>query len=288
MAVVQRPTVRRRVLAANLRRLRLDTGLEQEDAARELACDLSKIFRIEKGESGIRQVDLRLLLDLYGITDPKEREGWLLLARESRKRRWWRSLEDQLPDDFLDLVGLEEDVTHLRAFEPGIVHGLLQTEAYAEAVIGGGEPGPLSEEWQARVRVRMERQTALTRSEAPLKAWIILGEGALRQQNGGPAVLHDQLSHLVALTELPNLTLQVLPFAAGAYPGGPYPFAIYRFPEPSKMEVVVLENHTAPSYLETPSDTGYYGDVFDRLRAAALSPIDSQSFIGEVAKQLRQ
>lgn len=288
MAVVQRPTVRRRVLAANLRRLRLDVGLEQEDAARALSCDPSKISRIEKGESGIRQVDLRLLLDLYGIANVKDREGWLVLAREDRKRRWWRSLEDQLPDDFLDLVGLEEDVTHLRAFEAGLVHGLLQSEAYAEAVIGAGEPGPLSPERRARVDVRMERQKAITRSEAPLEAWIVLGESALRQQYGGPEVLYGQLQHLMALSELSNVTLQVLPFTVGAYRGGPYPFAIYRFPEPSEMEVVVLENHTAHSYLETPADTGYYRDVFERLCAAAKSPIDSQSFIGEVAKQLRQ
>jgi transcriptional regulator with XRE-family HTH domain len=288
VAVVQRPTVRRRVLAANLRRLRLEKGLEQEDAARELACDPSKISRIEKGESGIRQVDLRLLLRLYGIEDATDVEGWLVLARESRKRRWWRSLEDQLPDDFLDLVGLEEDVTHLRAFEPGIVHGLLQSEAYAEAVIGAGEPGPLSEGALARVGVRMERQKAITRDDAPLDVWIILGESALRQQYGGPAVLSGQLQHLMALTELTNVTLQVVPFTVGAYRGGPYPLSIYRFPEPSEMEVVVLENQTAHSYLETPADTGFYRDVFDRLRAAALSPIDSQSFIGEVAKQLRQ
>ncbi len=255
MAVVQRPTVRRRVLAANLRRLRLDVGLEQEDAARALSCDPSKISRIEKGESGIRQVDLRLLLDLYGIANVKDREGWLVLAREDRKRRWWRSLEDQLPDDFLDLVGLEEDVTHLRAFEAGLVHGL-QSEAYAEAVIGAGGPGPLSPERRARVDVRMERQKAITRSEAPLEAWIVLGESALRQQYGGPEVLYGQLQHLMALSELSNVTLQVLPFTVGAYRGGPYPFAIYRFPEPSEMEVVVLENHTAHSYLETPADTG--------------------------------
>lgn len=288
MAVVQRPTVRRRVLAANLRRLRLDKGLEQEDAARELSCVPSKISRIEKGESGIRPIDLKALLKLYGINDAAEVEGWLVLARESRKRRWWRSLEDQLPDDFLDLVGLEEDVTHIRAYEPGLVHGLLQTEAYAEAVIGAGEPGPLSEARRARVEVRMARQVAITRSDDPLEAWIILGEAALRQQYGGPAVLAGQLQQLAALSELENVTLQVLPFTVGAYRGGPYPFATYRFPEPSDMEVVVLENHTAHSYLETPGDTSYYGDVFDRLRAAALSPIDSQSLIGEVARQLRQ
>lgn len=286
MAVVQRPTVRRRVLASNLRRLRSDRGLHLEHAAEVLSCDPSKISRIEKAESGIRQVDLKLLLDLYEIKDPEERAGWLALARESRERRWWRDLEDQLPHDFLDLVGLEEDVSHLRGFEPGLVHGLLQTQAYAEAVVGGGAPGPLTEEQQARVQVRLERQKAITRSDHPLEAWIILGESALRQEYGGPAVLLGQLRQLVELSELPNVTLQVLPFSAGAYEGGPYPFTIYRFPKPSAMEVVVLENHTVQSYLEGLGDTEYYGDTFDRLRSVALGPLKSQSLMRDLAGQL--
>ncbi|GAQ58809.1 helix-turn-helix domain-containing protein [Streptomyces acidiscabies] len=286
MAVVQRPTVRRRVLAANLRRLRSDRGLHLEHAAEVLSCDPSKISRIEKAESGIRQVDLKLLLDLYEIKDPEERAGWLALARESRERRWWRDLEDKLAHDFLDLVGLEEDVSHLRGFEAGLVHGLLQTRAYAEAVVGGGEPGPLSEVRQARVQVRMERQKALTRSERPLETWLVIGEAALRHEYGGRAVLLDQLRYLVELSELSNVTLQVLPFSAGAYRGGPYPFMIYRFPKPSVMEVVSLENHMGQSYLEKPSDIKYYGEAFDRLCSVASSPLQSQSLIRDLAGQL--
>lgn len=132
----------------------------------------------------------------------------------------------------------------------------------------------------------MERQKAITRSTQPLETWMILGEAALRQEYGGPAVLRDQLRHLTELSELPNVTLQVLPFSAGAYRGGPFPFMIYRFPEPSEMEVVALENHTSQTYLETPRDTGYYGDVFNHLRASALGPIESQSLIREIAGQL--
>jgi transcriptional regulator with XRE-family HTH domain len=283
MAVVQRPTVRRRVLATNLRRLREERGLHLEDAANALSCDASKISRIEKALSGIRQVDLKVLLDLYGVKDPKEREGWLVLARESRSKRWWRSLEDRLPHDFLDLVGLEEDVSNLRGFEPGVIQGLLQTRAYAEAVIGGDEPGPLNDEQRARVDVRMERTKALTRSEHPLEVWMILGEAALRQQYGGPVVVHKQLHHLIEMAQLPNVTLQALPFSVGAYQGGPFPFMVYRFPEPSSMEVVVLENHTAHTYLEAPRDTGFYSDIFNHLRASALDPLASQSLIRDIA-----
>ncbi|MGO4754503.1 helix-turn-helix domain-containing protein [Streptomyces sp. 2MCAF27] len=288
MRAEQRPTVRRRVLGSNLRRLREQRGLFLEHAAAPLSCDPSKISRIESGRSGIRQLDLKALLDLYDVTDSIEREGWLSLARESRRRRWWRTLEDRLPQDFLDLIGLEVDVSCCRGFEPGLVHGLLQTQAYAEAVIGDGDTGPLDEQRQARVEVRMERQKAVTRSENPLQVWMILGEAALRQQYGGPAVLREQLDHLIDLAALSNVTLQVLPFAARAYRGGPYPFAIYRFPEPSTLEAVVLENHTVQTYLETPEDTGIYGDAFDHLRATAMGALESQALIREIAKQLDQ
>ncbi|MBK3559302.1 helix-turn-helix domain-containing protein [Streptomyces sp. MBT56] len=286
MAVVQRPTVRRRVLATHLRRLREERELPYEAAAEALSCDTSKIRRFERAESGIRQVDLNLLLDLYGITDTTEREGWLALARESRKRRWWRDLEDRLPNDFLDLVGLEEDVSYCRGFEPGVIHGLLQTEDYATAVIGGGDP--LDAERLERVRVRMERQKAITRSERPLGAWFILGEAALRQQIGGPKVIQAQLNHLIEVSELPNVTLQVLPFSVRAYRGGPIAFTIYRFPEPSEMEVVVLENHKSHTYLEGPLDTGFYGDVFNHLRAAASGQMESQALIREIIGQVGQ
>ena len=123
-----------------------------------------EVSRIESGRSGIRQLDLRVLLDLYGIRDPAEREGWLSLAREARRQRWWRALEDQLPRDFLDLIGLEEDVSRCRGFQPSIVPGLFQTEAYATAVIQGGLAGSLTEEQKTKVQIRLERQKALTRS----------------------------------------------------------------------------------------------------------------------------
>ncbi|WP_415950944.1 helix-turn-helix domain-containing protein [Streptomyces sp. KLOTTS4A1] len=282
-----RPTVRKRVLGTNLRRLREERGLLLEDAAQRLSCHVAKVSRIESGRSGIRQLDLRELLDLYGVKDRAARESWLALARESRRRRWWRVLEDQLPQDFLDLVGLEDEVSECRGFQPAIVPGLFQTEAYATAVIRGGAPGPLNDEQQTKVRVRMERQKALTRSDPePLKVWMILGEAALRQEVGGPKVLRDQLMHLVRVAQLPTVTLQVLPFSAGACQGGPYPFLIYSFPPPAGLEVVLLENFASHAYLETQEDTARLGSAFDHLRASALSPLDSESRIIELAEEL--
>lgn len=284
----QRPTVRRRVLGSNLRRLREDAGLYAEHAAEHLGCDTSKISRIESGRSGIRQIDLKALLDLYKVKNKTEREGWLSVSREGRHQRWWRDFEDQLPQDFLDLVGLEEDVSLCRGFEPGLIPGLFQTPRYAEAVIKGGTPGPLDEEEKAKLRVRMERQKVVTETEDPMSVWVVLGEAALRQRYGGCETLAEQLDHLTKLAQLPQVTLQVLPFATGAYPGGPYPFSIYRFPQPSSMEVVVLESHTSQLYLEVPKDTRYYGEVFDHLRAAALGAMESQSLIQEISEEIRR
>jgi transcriptional regulator with XRE-family HTH domain len=282
-----RPTVRRRVLGTNLRRLREEKELYLEHAAKELGCHPGKISRIESGRSGIRQLDLRVLLDLYSISDQRTREGWLALARESRRQRWWRSLEDKLPQDFLELIGLEDEVSAVRGFEPTIVHGLLQTEEYATAVIKGSATGPLSEEQKTRVRVRLERQKALQRTETvPLKLWMVLGEAALRQQIGGVRVLRDQLRHLAEIAQLPNVTLQVLPFTAGALEGGMLPFSLYSFPEPAELEVVYMEHFTSHTYLEHPDDTAYYNSAFDHVLASALSPLDSEALILRIADEL--
>ncbi|GAA3851217.1 helix-turn-helix domain-containing protein [Streptomyces sedi] len=282
-----KPTVRRRVLGTNLRRLRESHGLLLDHAAEVLSCNISKVSRIESGRSPIRPLDLKTLLDLYEVTDPGAREGWLSLARESKKQRWWRVLEDRLPQDFVDLIGLEEDISYCRGFQPGVIDALFQTKEYAEAVIGGGSPGPLGPDETTKLDVRLERQKALTREENPIGVWMILGEGALRQQVGGPAVMRAQLRHLIELAKLPSVTLQVLPFSVGAYRGGPFPFKVYRFPEPSDMQVVLLENHVSHTYLEDPSDIGFYGDVFDHLRATACGELESQRLIEGIIKETK-
>jgi transcriptional regulator with XRE-family HTH domain len=280
-------TVTRRVLGANLRRLRLEKGLHLDHAARELDCHPAKISRIESGRSGLRQLDLRVLLDLYGVEDQAAREVWAILARESRRQRWWRVLEDRLPYSFLELVGLEDEVAACRQFEPNIVPGLFQTEDYATAIFQWGSTGPLNEHQRTKLEVRMGRQQTLHRTDAePLKLWAILGEAALRQQVGGPAVLREQLRHLAEVALLPHVTVQVLPFQAGAIKGGMLPFRIYAFPAPVDLEVVVLEQLTTHEYLEDPKDTDYYGSVFDHARAAALSPRDSEALILGIADEL--
>ncbi|WP_406288278.1 helix-turn-helix domain-containing protein [Embleya sp. NBC_00896] len=287
MGAEQYPTVRRRVLGANLRRLREDKSLLLEDAAGALSCHPAKVSRIESGRSGIRPLDLKALLDLYAVADSAARDGWLALAREGRRQRWWRDLADRLPQDFLDLIGLEAEVASCRGFQPSIIPGLFQTEEYATAVIQGGTVGPVDEQCRTRVRVRLDRQRVLTRGEpAPLQAFMVIGEAALRQEIGGHRVLREQLGHLIEIAQLSNVTVQVLPFSAGAYPGGPTPFSIYGFPPPSGMEVVSLENITSHAYLERAQDTAHYSKVFADLRGIALSPLESEAFIAARADQL--
>jgi transcriptional regulator with XRE-family HTH domain len=282
-----RPTVRRRVLGTNLRRLREEKGLYLEHAAKELSCHPGKISRIESGRSGIRQLDLRVLLDLYDVNDEAARESWLALARESRRQRWWRVLEDKLPQDFLELIGLEDEVSRCRGFMPSTIHALLQTEDYATSIIQGGATGPLNDDQQTKLHIRMERQKALHRTEAlPLNLWMVLGETALRQQVGGPKVLANQLRHVAEVAQLPNVTVQVLPFAAGACTGGMLPFTLYGFPAPAELEVVVLEHFTSHAYLESANDTGLYNSAFDHIRASALSPLDSEALILNIADEL--
>ncbi|MCF2531788.1 helix-turn-helix transcriptional regulator [Yinghuangia sp. KLBMP8922] len=264
--------------------MRESKGLLLEDAAAVLDCHIAKISRIELGHSGVRSAELKELLRTYGVTED-EWPGFLALAKTDRKRRWSRDLEDKLPTDFLDLIGLEADVSTLRIFHPSMVVGLFQTEDYATSVIQGGRVGPLDDERRTKVRVRLERQRVLTR-EVPLEVRAVLGEGALRQMVGGADVMRTQLLHLVEVAQMPTVTIQVLPFSAGAYPGGPLPFLIYGFPPPSGLEVVTLEYLTGHLYLENPDETDHFARVFEELRAVALSPLESQALMNDYTDRL--
>lgn len=292
MANEHRRTIRKRVLGTNLRLMRERLDLLLEDAAEVLECHPAKISRIESAQSGVRPVELKALLARYGVTDPQDQAGWLALAREGRRGRGVRNLDpswptEQLAPDLMDLIGLESDVASCLLFQPGIVPGLLQTEAYATAVIQGGRTGPLEQHRQVKLRVRMERQIVVTRSEPPpVEMWVVLGEAALRQQWGGPQVLAGQLDRLVVIGRMPNVTLQVLPFGTPGYPGGVLPFSIYSFPDAPELPVVTVESLTSHAYLEDTRDTAHYRKIFDEIRGIALSPAKSEALVTRIADQL--
>ncbi len=284
MSAVQSPTLRRRRLGAALRQLRERSEIPREEVAEKLDCSASKIGRIENGDVGVRRRDLDDMLDLYAVDDADQRDELHALARESKKRDgWWRKYSD-LPNRYLRLIELETVATSFRWFEPMVVPGLLQTEEYARAVIRTGRPTDNAEEVERRARVRMTRQELLTGDDPP-EFWTILDEAALRRVMGGPVVMRGQLERLAELADLPNVTVQVLPFTHGGHEAVAGAFTILRFPD-RDPDIVYVDGFAGDFYLEEEADVRGCSLVFDHLAAAALSPPQSVDLIGEVARGL--
>ena len=280
----QNPTLRARRLALELLRRREAAGLTREEAARQLEWSTSTIFRIETGRSRPQPGNVRVLLELYGVTGP-ERDGLIRLSREARQPGWWHSFRDILPNPYEVYIGLEAGAASIRNFEPVVIPGLLQTEEYARQTLRNG-PGELDREDVERlVQVRMERQRILGREDRP-RLWAVLDEAVIRRVVGGPEVMREQLRHLIDCAEQGKTTLQVVPFGAGAHAGTTGPFVIMDFPEPTDPSVVYVETLAGDIYLEERSDVSRYTIAFDRLRAAALHPDESVQIIEHVASSL--
>lgn len=279
MARGQSPTVRRRRLAGELRRLREAADLTIDEVGEKLECSASKVSRIETGHVGVTPRDARDMLALYGITGD-EQEALVQLAREARKRGWWHAYNEVFTGTF---VGLEADASSLRAFQALLVPGLLQTERYARAVIRALRPDAEDAEIRRRVAARMARQELLSDTPPP-EYWAVVDEAVLRRVVDGPEVMAEQLYRMAALAEKPNVTVQIVPFGAGAHPGMEGPFLIMGFPEQADPDVVYVDDSTSSGlYLEEPTDVRRYGLMFDHLRAAALKPDDSVELIAEAA-----
>jgi len=276
------PPVRRRLLGAALRRFRETAGYTLDDAARILECDRSKISRIETGQRGIRPKELRELLDEYGV-EADRRDALLVVARQAQQVGWWQSYSHVLSDAYQDFISLEASASTIWTYEAQLVPGLLQTEDYARAIAAASLFGETNEEREQFVQARLRRQQVLTRDH-PLQIWAILSEGALRQLVGGREVMQAQLRHLIEISgERSNVTLQVLPFAAGAHAATSGPFLIMKFPEAPDLGVVYLEGQTGGIYLESADEVARYTLVCDHLRASALSTAATMRLIEEVA-----
>jgi transcriptional regulator with XRE-family HTH domain len=277
----QNPTLRGRRLAVELMRRREASGLSREEAARRLEWSTSTIFRIETGRSRPQPGNVRVLLDLYGVTG-SERDGLIQLARESRQPGWWHSFRDVLPNPYEVYIGLEGGAASIRNFEPVVVPGLLQTEDYARAMFKGGPRELERDEIERRVEVRLARQQILTRDDRP-RLWAVIDEAVIHRLVGDPAVMRAQLGHLIDTAEQGKTTVQVVPFRAGAHAGTTGPFVILDFPEPTDPAVVYVETLAGDIYLEERADVNRYTIAFDRLLAAALHPDDSVRLIQQVA-----
>jgi transcriptional regulator with XRE-family HTH domain len=265
------PTVRRMLVGAQLRRLRTELGISREDAGEAIRASEWKIHRLENGQVGFKERDIIDLLRLYEVTDQDEVAAFLLLIREANTPGWWQHYGDVLPRWFRTYVDLESAATLIRTYEGQFVPGLLQTDDYMRAVVHGAHLDESSEELGRRVRLRMARQTLLTREQPP-RLWAVVDEAAMRRPVGGAEVMRGQLERLIEATKLPNVTLQVLPFGAGAHPAMQGSFSILRFPDRELPDVVYLEHLTNAVYLDKREEVERYLDVMELLCVQSEPP----------------
>ena len=281
----QNPTLRGRRLAMELLRRREATGMTREEVARQLEWSPSTLFRIETGRSRPQPGNVRMLLELYGVTGP-ERDGLIQLTREARQPGWWHSFRDVLPNPYEVYIGLEAGAASIRNFEPVVVPGLLQTADYAHEIFRNGPIELDPEEVERLLEVRLARQQILAREDRP-RLWAVIDEAVIRRTVGGPEVMRGQLRHLADAAQQGKTTIQVVPYRAGAHAGTTGPFVILDYAEATDPNVVYVETLAGDIYLEERSDVNRYTLAFDRLVAAALHPDESVQLIGRLASTLR-
>lgn len=274
----RQPTLARRQLGAELRRLRDAAGLTIERVAQHLECSDSKISRIERGQVSTSPRDVGDMLDLYPVDDWK-REELVQLARQARRRPWWEVEFHDLP---LAYASYETAARTIRTYQVQLVPGLLQTEDYARAVLRALRPGLEPPDVEGRIEVRIRQQAILTRPEPP-GVHAVLDEAVLRRPVGSAAVMRQQLERLLTWIEHPNVTVQILPFTAGEHAGMDGAFVLFGFGGPPEMDVVYLENTTNDFLLEEGDAVARYRVLFGHLREQALDPEESRALISKAS-----
>ncbi len=270
----QSPTIRRRRLGLTLRRLRDAAGVTIEQVATVLECSDSKVSRIETGQVGVSPRDVRDMLEFYGVSGD-QLDLLVQLARDAREKNWWDQEHGKVR--FATLVGFQDASSSMRTYQQYLIPGLLQTEDYARLILRETvDP----EEFKRAVRFRMARQALLFEPDAPAII-VILDEAVFCRSMGGPEVMRGQLDYLSEMAQRPNVTLQVLPFAAGPHPAVDGGFEIITFPDPLDPDVVYIEHATSDIYLEDTVAVGKYISIFDRVQGKALSPEASVLFIAQ-------
>ncbi|MFH9354149.1 helix-turn-helix domain-containing protein [Kitasatospora sp. NPDC017646] len=278
------PTVLRRRLGSELGKLRASREMNAKDVAAALDWSASKLSRIESGLVPLQERDAAKLLAHYGVTSPDEVKRFLNLTRQSRQQGWWHAYGDALPDWFRAYVGFESDAARIVTYQCELVPGLLQTEAYARHVIRAMNPTESAEEVERRVALRMDRQRILDRHEPP-QLWAIIGEAVIRRPVGGNQDMTEQLNHLAAMADAhPNITIQVLPFSAGAHAAMGASFSILSFND-IPGSVAYSEATTSSIYSERPQEIARHEDAFHRLMASSVQPERSIAWLREVAEE---
>jgi transcriptional regulator with XRE-family HTH domain len=276
------PSVGRRRLGTELRRLREQAGVTIESVAERLECSSSKISRIETGHIGASPRDVRDILALYGI-EGDAAEEWLTVARDARQKGWWQAYGAVLRGAY---VAFESATSRIRTFEGQVIPGLLQIPEYATEVIVAARPNITKELLSLRLEVRGHRQSLLIR-EHPVDLWVILDEAVLRRMVGGPEVMAAQLARLVELAQEPHITVQVLSASAGAHAGMEGSFSILEYDERVGSDVVFAENAVGGLFLEKDEDLEHYRTIFGLMSETALSAERSLDVISARAKELQ-
>jgi transcriptional regulator with XRE-family HTH domain len=278
------PTVLRILVGAQLRRLREASGITREAAAYAIRGSEAKMSRLESGRVGFKRRDVADLLTTYGVVDESARNVVLSLADQANEPGWWHLYNDAMPDWLSTYVGLEQAATIIRSYEAQYVPGLLQTEAYAHAVIDLGQ-AVRADEIRQRVELRMQRQQLLYMQQPP-DYWALIDEAVLRRNLGSRQIMCDQLDHILEAGKRPNITVQVVPFdrSDAAAVGGP--FTLLRFAEPELPDIVYLEQLNSALYLNRDVDVEVYLKIIDRLAAGALTPRRSSELIASVRDTL--
>lgn len=272
------PTALRIILGTQLRRLRESVGITPQAAGVAIRASHAKISRLELGRVGLKERDVVDLLGLYGVTDGEEQRRWTELVRRSNTPGWWQSYSDVLPSWFETYLRLEQAARVIRTYQVQLVPGLLQSEAYAGAVIALADAGGDANEIERRVHLRMTRQKLLAEQDSPT-VWAVVEEAALRRLTDTPSLLHSQVEHLLELSTLPSVTLQVMPLRAEGHPGAGGPFTILRFEEDDLPDVVYLEQLTSSLYLDKHQDVETYTQVMERICDRASTPEASTALL---------
>jgi transcriptional regulator with XRE-family HTH domain len=278
------PTVLRMILARQLQALREKSGMSHEQAAQAIDSSESTIRRMERAEGGLEPLTVKSLLMAYGVSDAGEIDAFLALSRDASKPGWWHSYDDVLPSWFRAAAGLEESASLIRAYEPQVVPGLLQTEGYIRAITAASSPAATEDSTERAVALRLARQQLLGRPDPP-EYRVVLDETVLRRTIGGHKVMRAQLEHLIQAAGQPQVTIQVIPFAAGWHPALYGMFNIFRFPAAQLPDIVYTEALTGAYYLDKPDESARYTEALDRLCAQAASPERTVTILGEIAKE---
>ncbi|GHC85279.1 transcriptional regulator [Nocardiopsis terrae] len=278
MAVRLSPTARQRRLMAELNRLRDNSGLSRAEVAERIGSTDSTLWRYETGMTRPKPGDVAILLDVYGVHGA-EREELIEMAKHARKRGWWHRHRQTLKPGFDSYIGLEAAASVVRTFQTAVVPGILQTEAYARAVIEQTAITSAPDMVDEKVLVRLSRQELLTREDAPLQVVAILDEAVLRRQVGGPETMRGQVQHLIDLAQRPNVTIRVVPFSHGAHPGLDGQFNLLEFPEQADPDLVYLEQAGSGLVPEDPEEVRRYTLMFGSLLGKALKADETLSFM---------